>query len=298
VVNFGIVVSADDGVVKPKVAFVTEEQKMRNSRPVQTARTSAFTLIELLVVIAIIAILAAILFPVFAQARAKARQASCLSNNKQLGLALNMYVQDYDETMPFHTPSNLATNIYTVIDPYSKNQEIWTCPSQKQVLGQLQAGTGGVVSDQAFNMSINGVNRPASIGLNLSMFPYGDGSRSWGGPGSLADPNKQGVVASVAQLSRPADTLCFFDSRWSGVSSFANNIATNLGIAGKGRHANTINIVYADGHAKAVVGTPYPAGFSAAGAGETTAIANGALNFRVLLDKTKYVWDPADPGAQ
>ena len=58
----------------------------------------AFTLIELLVVVAIIAILAAILFPVFAQAREKARQATCLSNCKQIGLASNMYVQDYDET--------------------------------------------------------------------------------------------------------------------------------------------------------------------------------------------------------
>src|SRR5687767_12680532 len=63
-------------------------------------RTKAFTLIELLVVIAIIAILAAILFPVFAQARAKAHQAACLSNEKQIGSALMMYVQDYDERMP------------------------------------------------------------------------------------------------------------------------------------------------------------------------------------------------------
>ncbi|HEX5322780.1 MAG TPA: prepilin-type N-terminal cleavage/methylation domain-containing protein, partial [Capsulimonadaceae bacterium] len=64
-------------------------------------RSKGFTLIELLVVIAIIAILAAILFPVFATAREKARQATCLSNEKQIGLAMNMYVQDYDETLPF-----------------------------------------------------------------------------------------------------------------------------------------------------------------------------------------------------
>ena len=63
-------------------------------------RNQAFTLIELLVVIAIIAILAAILFPVFAQAREKARQTSCLSNAKQIGLASQMYDQDYDEILP------------------------------------------------------------------------------------------------------------------------------------------------------------------------------------------------------
>ena len=63
-------------------------------------RRRGFTLIELLVVIAIIAILAAILFPVFAQAREKARSATCLSNNKQIGLAVAMYIQDYDSTYP------------------------------------------------------------------------------------------------------------------------------------------------------------------------------------------------------
>ena len=63
-------------------------------------RRSGFTLIELLVVIAIIAILAAILFPVFAQAREKARQSACLSNTRQIGTALSMYIQDYDEMTP------------------------------------------------------------------------------------------------------------------------------------------------------------------------------------------------------
>ena len=67
-----------------------------------TRAKAGFTLIELLVVIAIIAILAAILFPVFAQAREKARQTSCLSNTKQLGLAVMQYVQDSDEAFPFH----------------------------------------------------------------------------------------------------------------------------------------------------------------------------------------------------
>src|SRR5450432_3185412 len=89
-------------------------------------RRQAFTLIELLVVIAIIAILAAILFPVFAQAREKARQTSCLSNNKQYALATLMYVQDYDETMPYSAylgPGNCVATFYQVVNPYVKNAQ-------------------------------------------------------------------------------------------------------------------------------------------------------------------------------
>ncbi|MES2465576.1 MAG: prepilin-type N-terminal cleavage/methylation domain-containing protein, partial [Armatimonadota bacterium] len=77
-----------------------------------TRRSSGFTLIELLVVIAIIAILAAILFPVFAQAREKARQTSCLSNVKQICLALNMYAQDADETYPPARYSNATVTAF------------------------------------------------------------------------------------------------------------------------------------------------------------------------------------------
>src|SRR3978361_821773 len=83
-----------------------------NSKQYRSAsRHSAFTLIELLVVIAIIAILAAILFPVFAQARAKARGIACLSNTRQLGVSYAMYTQDYDETTPtvsYHPQGNIG----------------------------------------------------------------------------------------------------------------------------------------------------------------------------------------------
>jgi prepilin-type N-terminal cleavage/methylation domain-containing protein/prepilin-type processing-associated H-X9-DG protein len=113
--------------------FIVEQTAPAVSR----RNRNAFTLIELLVVIAIIAILAAILFPVFAQARDKARQAACLSNMKQFGTAWLMYAQDYDETaFPVRgtTPTN-ATYYFPIrngLDPYTKNKGIFICPSNNQ----------------------------------------------------------------------------------------------------------------------------------------------------------------------
>jgi prepilin-type N-terminal cleavage/methylation domain-containing protein len=103
----------------------------------QRTANKAFTLIELLVVIAIIAILAAILFPVFANAREKARETTCVSNLRQIGMAVRMYVQDYDETFPiFHaynnipapgTPGHRGTEVS--LEPYTKAKDIFRCPN-------------------------------------------------------------------------------------------------------------------------------------------------------------------------
>jgi prepilin-type N-terminal cleavage/methylation domain-containing protein/prepilin-type processing-associated H-X9-DG protein len=91
----------------------------------------AFTLIELLVVIAIISILASMLFPVFSRARAKGRQAACISNQKQIVLAMLMYAEDFDETLPFGSVGNPPLLWYRAIYPYTHNYQILYCPDRK-----------------------------------------------------------------------------------------------------------------------------------------------------------------------
>jgi prepilin-type N-terminal cleavage/methylation domain-containing protein/prepilin-type processing-associated H-X9-DG protein len=106
--------------------------------PGRRTRRNGFTLIELLVVIAIIAILAAILFPVFAQARAKARQAACLSNAKQIGLACRMYTQDWDEV---NVPERIYLNnnpskklsFRALLQAYVKNKQVFVCPDAPEL---------------------------------------------------------------------------------------------------------------------------------------------------------------------
>lgn len=127
--------------------------------------SKGFTLIELLVVIAIIAILAAILFPVFAQARDKARATACLSNLKQLGTAAVMYAQDYDEMYVPHCHrdlSNLSQHPsaywFELLQPYVKNQQVLICPSHRGATGgNGVVGSYGYICD-GFTLDPTNVN--------------------------------------------------------------------------------------------------------------------------------------------
>lgn len=148
------------------------------------SRRRGFTLIELLVVIAIIAILAAILFPVFAQARDKARQATCQSNMRQLGTAISMYTQDYDELYP----KTQSGAILITIRPYTKNKDIWKCASRS---GQYR------VSDIAVG-GTNAILEVAVVGIMWNSDLFG----GFGG----SSPR------SIAEAQEPADTVMFIDN--------------------------------------------------------------------------------------
>lgn len=142
-------------------------------------RKRGFTLIELLVVIAIIAILAAILFPVFARAREKARQASCQSNLKQLCTASLMYAQDYDERIMIHRcdcgPPNALACYHEASMPYIKNRQLFTCPSAQPCGRPNQYPE----LTYAFNLGINGAAQ-AQIEAPAETIWCGDGERSIG----------------------------------------------------------------------------------------------------------------------
>ncbi len=177
---------------------------------------TGFTLIELLVVIAIIAILAAILFPVFARAREKARQTSCLSNVKQLGLGILMYVQDYDECFP----GRFATTVYpdyiypekrwdNVCGPYIKNDQIKICPSSRK--------------------------SPVSYGYNTCAtngYPLGTGA-------SLAEIEHPSSVMMICDTDRAPTAYQPASYDWPSFSSYYPGV-----------HNGGINLCFVDGHAK------------------------------------------------
>jgi prepilin-type N-terminal cleavage/methylation domain-containing protein/prepilin-type processing-associated H-X9-DG protein len=194
---------------------------------------SGFTLIELLVVIAIIAILAAILFPVFAQARAKARQTTCLSNSKQMALGIMMYVQDYDETFPMSiyiqpaTPAPIAFSVYDAVQPYMKNVGIMNCSEYTPGLN-WRARVAPLQSP-----TFQYVGYVPNLGL------FADDLCA------LGKPRKQSVNA-LAVLDTPVDTIMFFDGMVRNLPSpleFSSFLAS-------ARHNEGVVINFADGHSK------------------------------------------------
>jgi len=177
----------------------------------------------LLVVIAIIAILAAILFPVFARAREKARQSSCLSNVKQLMLAHVAYMTDYDDsTCPSYLPGPPATFWYAHLLPYMKNQGIVVCPS---------APTQGAGTPSTGNIG---------YGWNYYWLTYAPPGRAAG----YGFP-----TATDSQVQQPADTIVLGDSR-NNLDYVIYPAAVGTGYSPEYRHNDGANFGFMDGHAK------------------------------------------------
>ena len=197
-----------------------------------------FTLIELLVVIAIIAILAAILFPVFARAREKARQSSCLNNMKQIVLAAIQYSQDYDEsfprvnigpgivyTLPNGSPYTGYMLWHSIIYPYCKNYQIMTCPSASGADRYTGGYTGG--GSYGINIYVSGASLGA-INFPSETMIFGEAS---GGDAYNLDGDNSGL-----------------NDEMKGSSSFPNIP----------RHNDGSNIGFCDGHSKWVAGNQIP----------------------------------------
>jgi len=220
------------------------------------SESSAFTLIELLVVIAIIAILAAILFPVFAQAREKARQTACLSNSKQIGLAMLQYTQDYDGTLPQY----LWPEAYIIgarLMPYIKNHQVFKCPSSSFDQGAMQAKQGdngsGVwitnPTDERVGLGASSVGGkyfpdkyPAmDYFTNQSLFHWEDVGLPSGWV-TVGEPLDWNEINSVAKAVWMIDFPPAGDFIWPGASLWGNNF--------KGRHNEGSVVIHLDGHAK------------------------------------------------
>ncbi|NUQ01318.1 MAG: DUF1559 domain-containing protein [Armatimonadetes bacterium] len=186
-------------------------------------RRAAFTLIELLVVIAIIAILAAILFPVFAKAREKARQSSCQSNLKQLGLATMQYVQDYDETLPAHQRQGRSFSVQTQIQPYLKSEQLWACPSESaQYYYYFDNPTATAAAYSSFRGSYGWNLRLGSLGIGPSV-----------------------GIKTLAAINNPAEV-----GAWADAQLTLTHLQDNSYYRTWVRHNDGGNMAYLDGHVK------------------------------------------------
>ena len=233
-------------------------------------RRNGFTLIELLVVIAIIAIIAAILFPVFAQARERARQVACLSNARQLATALYIYSQDYDENIvpaSLRPADNSLPLIWSqIVQPYVKNEGIFLCPSAspRQYPADWNTRNFGTLGYNESTAVDQRLNPPVPEGLPSSMaLPEMDEparcvlmADTPGGPladkyrGYVFNPRNGPVNPGDIRLSTPlAADVDLVRSLGVGLSAnqlkpvFCRHFATGSG-------QGTASLVFADGHAK------------------------------------------------
>jgi prepilin-type N-terminal cleavage/methylation domain-containing protein/prepilin-type processing-associated H-X9-DG protein len=229
------------------------------------SRSRGFTLIELLVVIAIIAILAAILFPVFARARSKANAASCLSNMKQMSLAMTMYASDYDNfVLPYawdssSTDSNgLVRTWATLLVPYVKNSQIFVCPSDTNKRAQNINALGG--SGNTLDPATPPIVSYCMNGLSGSNFANCSGSNVGFYVSYLTN------LSSLDDCSRTIIFYDFNDNNTSGsVAAAAYRTYDQFDFAPPGsptgypsttsstvgqRHAGGYNAAYCDGHAR------------------------------------------------
>jgi len=224
----------------------------------------AFTLIELLVVIAIIAILAAILFPVFARAREKARQTACLSNEKQIGLALMQYAQDYDETLPKRygdtTPAGKCTPAGTgdcenkktrswknMLYTYIKSYAVFKCPSNPSAENPDAVGRDALAADPTNNIGIysNGYSMWLPDDFLCSKFGHG---AAYPQPLAGIDAPSSSMIILETSYVYP-DTgpyLGYAEPALSGNSDYYPGRSTYDSGHGKNRG----NIIYMDGHVK------------------------------------------------
>jgi prepilin-type N-terminal cleavage/methylation domain-containing protein/prepilin-type processing-associated H-X9-DG protein len=225
--------------------------------PRKRASRPGFTLIELLVVIAIIAILAAILFPVFAQAREKARASTCTSNQKQIALAIGMYAQDYDETYPFpyfQGPPELWWE--DMVNPYIKTGNkggIMTCPSapsagfaysMNNAMGGVSLATAARPADTVVTADAAQLPRllDKTTGLTRA-YPYfyytvvGKGEALWD-PAPNFKTGKGDPNAAIIPDKDPAKALDADINQAEGLARY--------------RHNEGVNASFADGHAKYV----------------------------------------------
>jgi prepilin-type N-terminal cleavage/methylation domain-containing protein/prepilin-type processing-associated H-X9-DG protein len=235
-----------------------------------------FTLIELLVVIAIIAILAAILFPVFAGVREKARQASCLNNLKQLGTATNMYVQDYDETYPAYAfdekvewgggpwPAHFSSASRWVpqLMPYVKNAKVFACPSDTNVTRNMNGSAGDYSTPFQVSYGPNtmfttpgGPNHDGQLGGPLDGITLA-GVNQPAEKYFLADcASAYGFdLPYIAQVRYPNYDQSLAQNGWDEAQFISRGKVVRPGdetaASSVTRHAEGNNIMFADGHVK------------------------------------------------